>query len=92
MSSSHTSWQGAADRSNKIEQKRVAKKYNGVKKISEGHFSDKDMDVSTTHDSDPLLDDMGIGQTHDAKQYSRAAALPLNKATKLLKETDTLRK
>jgi len=92
MSTSHTSWQGHADQSNKTEQKRVAKKYNGVKKISEGHFSEKDMDVSTTHDSDPIIDDMDIGRTHNAKQYAKASSLPESKAKQILKETDTLRK
>ncbi len=92
MSTSHTTWQGRATQSNAKEQQRVAKKYKGVKKISEGSFSDSDMDVSTTHDDDPVLDDMELTRRHDAKQYARASALPLQKAKKILTETDTLKK
>jgi len=92
VSTSHTSWQSRATQSSKTEQKRVAKKYKGVKKISEGSFSDSDMDVSTTHDSDPILDDMDIGRRHNPKQYAKAAGLPEVKVKKILKESDTLRK
>lgn len=88
MSTSHTSWQGRATQSNKKEQTRVAKKYKGVKKISEGAFTDEDMDADPFMENDPILDTMGTDRRHDPKQYAKAAALPLSKAKKVLAESE----
>ena len=88
MATNHTSWQGRAAQSNATEQKRVAKKYKGVKKISQGSFSDSDMEADPFMENDPILDTMGTDRRHDPKQYAKASALPLSKAKKVLAESE----
>jgi hypothetical protein len=79
--SSPRSWQGAAAQSNKVEQKRVAKKYKGVKKI--GVDSSKaDSDDDPFLQDDPIIDTMGTDRSHDPKQYARAAGLSVKEANK----------
>lgn len=91
MASNHTSWQAAADASNKKEQARVSKKYKGVKKAM-GTFGEKDMEADPFQENDPVLDTMDVGRTHKLDQYARASALPKAKAKKILEETETLQK
>lgn len=85
MATAHTSWQGRAQASNKKEQTRVTKKYKGVKKVGAGKF---DSEADPFMENDPILDDMDPGRSHDLKQYAKAAALPLNKAKKVLSEAE----
>jgi hypothetical protein len=88
LATNHTSWQGRAAQSNSKEQARVAKKYKGVKKISEGAFSDSDMEADPFMENDPVLDTMDPGRRHDPKQYAKAASLPLKRAKQVLKESE----
>lgn len=90
MSSTHTTWQGAVDKSNSTDRKRVATKYKGVKKVG-AKLDEFDSDADPFMENDPILS-MAPDRKHDAKQYAKAAGMPLAKAKKLLKETDTLRK
>ncbi len=91
MSTSHTSWQDAADKSNKREQTRVSKKYSGVKKAM-GAFTEKDMEADPFQENDPVLDTMDVGRTHKLSQYAKASSLPQAKAKAILEETETLQK
>jgi hypothetical protein len=91
MATKHTTWQGAATQSNKAEQKRVSKKYKGIKKI--GVDSSKaDSNDDPFQDQDPLLDGLDLGRTHKLDQYTRASGLSKTKAKKILTETGTLQK
>lgn len=90
MSTTHTTWQGAVAQSNKKEQARVSHKYPGTKKISSRpDLSDDESDPFGENDS---ILSMGPTRSHNAKQYAKASGLPLSKAKKILKETDTLQK
>ena len=85
MSTTHTTWQGHAEKSNKKERARVAKKY-GVT------WSDEEQNADPFGDNDSVTDTMGSDRKHKLESYTKASGLPKSKAKKILTETDTLQK
>jgi len=90
VSTTHTTWQGAVDKSNASDRKRVASKYKGVKKIGT-KLDEFDSEADPFGEADPILS-MATDRSHNLEQYTRASGLPKAKAKRLLKDTGTLQK
>jgi hypothetical protein len=90
MSSTHTTWQGAVDKSNATDRKRVASKYKGVKKIG-AKLEEFNSEADPFMENDPILS-MAPERSHNLEQYTKASGMPKAKAKRLLKSTGTLQK